>query len=105
MVKIKKIKIIGKKYVGENVLYTPLKSDMMLAEKINEIIALVNNHDVELDLLKKQFTDLIVKLQAFGTLPLEEYDKPAVDELSPGLQQAPRKESTKVQKLKKKDPF
>ncbi len=62
MVKIVKIKITGKKYVGENVLYTPLKCDIMLTEKINEIIALINNHDVELDLLKKQFTDLIVKL-------------------------------------------
>lgn len=76
-----------------------------ISDKINEIIVLINNHDVELDLLKKQFTDLIVKLQAFGTLPLEKYAKPAVDELSPGLQKAPRKESAKVKKFKKETPF
>ncbi len=79
--------------------------EQAIAEKVNENITLLNNHDVDLDLLRKQFTDLIVKLQAFGTLPLEKYDKPAVDELSPGPQQAAKKDSAKVQKLKKKDPF
>jgi len=94
MAKIKKLTFGKKGLPKENI-----------SDKINEIIALINNHDIELDLLKKQFTDLIVKLQAFGTLPLEKYDKPTVDELSPGPQQAIRKESAKVQKLRKKDPF
>ncbi len=77
----------------------------LTALKINELIEQTNQHDTEIEQLKKQFTDLIVKLQAFGTLPLEKYNKPGVDELSPGPQQTSRKESAKVQKLKKKDPF
>lgn len=68
-------------------------------------MAKIDDLDKEVQELRKEFALLITRLQAFGSLPLEEYKKPAVDELAPGTQKAPRKESAKVKKFKEKTPF
>ena len=74
-------------------------------EKINEIIALINNHDVEFTKLNLQFTQIRMDLKSAGILHDEAYVPPPVDELSPRTQPTPRKDSTKVKKFKKNDPF
>lgn len=76
-----------------------------VAEKINEIVALINNHDVEFTKLNLQFTQIRMDLKSAGILHDEAYVPPPVDELAPGSQPAPRKDSEKVKKFKKVDPF
>jgi len=76
-----------------------------LSDKINEIIAASNNFDVELNELKLQFTQIRLDLKSAMILHDEAYVPPGVDELSPGSQQVPRKDSEKVKKFKKVDPF
>ncbi len=76
-----------------------------LSEKINEIIALINNHDVEFTKLNLQFAQIRLDLKSAMILHDEAYVPPGVDELSPGSQLSPRKDSVKVKKFKKEDPF
>ncbi len=92
MVRIEKIKI--------------LKGSLdPVAEKINEIIAQVNNHDVEFTKLSLQFSQIRLDLKSAMILHDEPYVPPAVDELSPGAKPGSRKDSKKVTKFKKVDPF
>ena len=76
-----------------------------LSEKINEIIAQVNNHDVEFTKLNLQFSKIRLDLKSAMILHDEPYAPPPVDELAPGAKPGPRKDSEKVKKFKKVDPF
>ncbi len=76
-----------------------------ISSKINEIIAELNNQDVELDQLKLDFAQLRLDLKSAMIMHDEPYVPPGVDELSPGSQKGPRKDSKKVKQFKKVDPF
>lgn len=100
--KIKKMFVSEKKASKDNAIGQMFE---LFVEKFNEIIVLINNHDVEFTKLNLQFTQIRMDLKSAGILHDEAYVPPAVDELSPGTQPTPRKDSTKVKKFKKNDPF
>ena len=102
MAKIKKFPPIGKKISKDNYF---AKMFEMIIEKCNEIIAEVNNQDVELNELKLQFAQLRLDLKSAMIMHDEPYVPPGVDELSPGSKQGSRKDSKRVKQFKKVDPF